>query len=128
MTPTTSLITGNAQGPSLSRPGPLSPDPAVFDFSTLAVVTDRGSSAAEPSARRGKGAADRSLIIYRPVPELKPVSESTRIRLGRLRRSAPRLVPGLLFGAAALALLQSPVAIHGFEAALGTVRALTHAV
>jgi len=128
MTPATSLIMENIRRPSLNHPAPLSPDPAAFDFSTLSVIKDRGSGAKEASPRSGEPRPGRTLIIYRPTPELRPLSGPARNLLRRLRHSASRAVPALLFGTAAVALFQSPAVIHGIEAAMGAATALANVV
>ncbi|MDQ6753534.1 MAG: hypothetical protein M3017_09025 [Actinomycetota bacterium] len=83
-----------------------------------------GASNAPASARSSPHAAAnalaaRTLITYRPAPELKPVSESTLAVLGRLRRSAPSVLLGLLLcGAVGLAVIQSGSAIQFHVAAI----------
>ncbi len=70
-----------------------------------------------------------TLIIYRPKPELKPVSRSTQVNLRRLRRSGPGALLGLLsFAAAGIAVVQSSVVIHGVGAAAAAIRALTSGI
>lgn len=78
----------------------------------------RASARSSPHAAANALAA-RALITYRPAPELKLVSESTLAVLGRLRRSAPNVLLGLLFcGAVCLAVMQSGSAIQFHMAAI----------